>query len=328
VSLTRLTKLRALLNLSFFAVAAALAAPAAAQEYPARPIRIVVPFAPGGGTDILARLLAQKLTESLGQQVIVDNRPGAGGNIGAEIAAKALPDGHTILMVSASYAVNATLYRLTFDPVRDLAPVAQMASVPFVLVAHPSLPAGNVKELIALARAKPGQLNYASSGNGTAPHLAGELFTMMTETRMVHVPYKGGAPALTDVIAGQVQFMFNTVIQSLPHIKSGKLKPLAIGSLKRSSALPQVQTIHESGVAGFEVTNWFGILAPNGTPQPIVARLNTDIVQHLQDAEFRSRLATAGADPVSGSPAEFGTLIRTDIEKYTRIVKTARIRIK
>jgi len=326
--LPRLTKLRALLGLSLFALAGVLAAPAAAQEYPIRPVRILVPFPPGGGTDILARLLAQKLTESLGQQVIVDNRSGAGGKTGTEIAVKAAPDGQTILMVSASYAVNAAIYRLGFDPVRDLAPVAQMALVPFVLVAHPSLPAGNMKELIALARAKPGQLNYASTGNGSSPHLAGELLTMMTDTRMVHVPYKGGGPALTDVLAGQVQLLFNTVVQSLPHIKSGRLKPIAVGSLKRSSALPQVQTIDESGVTGYDVTNWFGVLAPGRTPQSIVTRLNKDIVQHLQGADFRSRLATEGAEPVSGTPAEFGQLIRADIEKYTRVVKAAGIRIE
>lgn len=325
--LRRCTEQRALLSLSFLSLVTVFSMPARGQEYPTAPVRIIVPFAPGGGTDVLARLIAQKLTVSLGQQVVVDNRPGAGGNIGTEIAAKAPADGYTIVMVSASYAVNATLYQLAFDPVKDLAPVAQMASVPFVLVAHPSLPAGNVTELLTLARAKPGQLNYASSGNGSSPHLAGELLTMMTNTRMVHVPYKGGAPALTDVITGQVQLLFSTVIQGLPHIKSGKLKPIAVGSLKRSSALPQVQTIHESGVPGYDVTNWFGVLAPGRTPQPIVVRLNKDIVQHLQSADFRSRLVAEGAEPVGGTAAEFGQLISADIEKYTRVVKTAGIRI-
>jgi tripartite-type tricarboxylate transporter receptor subunit TctC len=323
VVLTRLTLFALFLSLS-----GAFAAPALAQGYPTRPIRIVVPFPPGGGTDILARLLAQKLTESLGQQVIVDNRPGAGGKTGTEIAVKAAPDGHTLLMVSASYAVNAAIYRLTFDPLKDLVPVAQMASVPFVLVSHPSLPAGNMKELIALAKAKPGQLNYASTGNGSSPHLAGELLTMMTDTRMVHVPYKGGGPALTDVLAGEVQLLFNTVVQSLPHIKSGRLKPIAVGSLKRSSALPQVPTIDESGVKGYDVTNWFGVLVNGRTPRPIVTRLNKDIVQHLQGAEFRKRLATEGAEPVSGTPEEFGRVIRADIEKFSRVVKAAGIRIE
>jgi len=301
---------------------------AAAQTYPVRPVRIVVPFPPGGGTDILARLIGQKLTESLGQQVIVDNRPGAGGKAGTEIALRAAPDGHTLLMVSASYAVNAAIYRLDFDPVKDLAPAVQMASVPFVLVANPSLPAGNMKELIALAKAKPGQLNYASTGNGSSPHLAGELLAMMTGTKMVHVPYKGGGPAMVDLLSGQVQLLFNTVVQSLPHIKAGKLKPIAVGSLKRSSALPQVMTIDESGVPGYDVSNWFGLLAPGQTPQLIMARINRDVVQHLQAADFRGRLATEGAEPVGGTSAEFGKLIRADIEKYSRIVKAAGIRVE
>ena len=298
-----------------------------AQPYPNRPVRIVVPFPPGGGTDILARLLGQNLTESLGQQVIVDNRPGAGGKAGTDIAVRAAPDGHTLLMVSASYAVNAAIYRLDFDPVKDLAPIVQMALVPFVLVAHPSLPAGNVKELIALAKAKPGQLNYASTGSGTSPHLAGELLNMMTGTQMVHIPYKGGGPAIIDLLSGQVQLMFNTVVQSLPHIKSGKLKPIAVGSLKRSTALPQVMTIDESGVPGYDVTNWFGLLAPGKTSQSIVARINRDVVHHLQAADFRARLITEGAEPVGGSPGEFEQLMRNDIAKYTRIVKAAGISI-
>lgn len=301
--------------------------PGNAQTYPSKPIRLIVPFAPGGGTDILARLIGHKLTESMGQQVIVDNRAGAGGNIGAELAAKAARDGHTILMVSASYAVNATLYKLAFDPLKDLSPVTQVAAVPFVLVAHPSLPANNVKELIALARPRPGQLNYASSGNGSAPHLAGALFTLMTNTRMVHVPYKGGAPALADVLSGQVELLFSTVIQGLPQIKSGKLKPIAVGSMKRSASLPQVPTIDESGVPGYDVTNWFGVLAPAGTAQPILAALNKEIVRHLQSADLSQRLAAEGAEPVGGSPTEFGQLIRNDIEKYTRVVQAAGIKI-
>ncbi len=310
-----------------WAIVLAPVPPCAAQGYPSKPIRLIVPFTPGGGTDILARVIGQKLTESMGQQVIVDNRAGAGGNIGAELAAKSSPDGHTILMVSASYTVNAGLYKLAFDPVRDLAPVTQVASVPFVLVAHPAVPASNVKELVALARSKPGQLNYASSGNGSAPHLAGELLTMMTHTTMVHVPYKGGAPAVADVIGGQVQLLFSTVIQGLPHIKSGRLKPLAVGSPKRSSALPEVPTIAESGVPGYDVTNWFGVLAPGAIPRQIIKRLNREIVQHLQTADLRTRLAAEGADPVGSSPGEFERVIRGDIEKYARIVKAAGIRI-
>ena len=310
-----------------FAPAFAFPLPAAAQNYPTKPIRLIVPFAPGGGTDILARVIGRKLGESMGQQVVVDNRAGAGGNLGAALAATASPDGHTLLMVSASYAVNASVYKLAFDPVKDLMAVTQVASVPFVLVAHPSLPANSVKELITLAQTRPGKLNYASSGNGSSPHLAGELFTMMTGTKMVHVPYKGGAPALAEVIGGQVPLLFSTVIQALPQLKAGKLKAIAVGSLKRSSALPEVPTIAESGVAGYDVTNWFGVLAPGTTPKPIVLRLNKEIAQHLRSADLRARLASEGADPVGSSPAEFERVIRNDIEKYTRIVKAAGIRI-
>lgn len=328
MSLLSLPKLRVLLVLSLGMLAGLLAAPTVAQTYPARPVRIVVPFSPGGGTDILARLIAQKLTQSLGQQVIVDNRPGAGSRIGTEIVVRATPDGYTFLMVSATYAVNAAIYRLDFDPAKDLLPVAQMASVPFVLVAHPSLPASNVKELIALAKAKPGQIIYASTGNGSSPHLAGELLAMMTNVRMVHVPYKGGGPAMIDLLSGQVQLLFNTVVQSLPHINSGRLKPLAVGSLKRSSVLPQVMTIDESGVRGYDVTNWFGLLVPGKTPQSIVARINRDVVQHLQAADFKAQLVKQGAEPAGGTPADFGKLIRGDIAKFSRIVKAAGIRIE
>ncbi|MSP98600.1 MAG: tripartite tricarboxylate transporter substrate binding protein [Betaproteobacteria bacterium] len=310
-----------------FSPAFAVPLPAAAQNYPTKPIRLIVPFAPGGGTDILARVLGQKLSESMGQQVVVDNRAGAGGNLGAALAAAASPDGHTILMVSASYAVNASLYKLAFDPVKDLAAVTQVASVPFVLVAHPGLPANSIKELIALAQTRPGQLNYASSGNGSSPHLAGELFTMMTGTKMVHVPYKGGAPALADVIGGQVQLYFSTVILGLQQLKAGKLKAIAVASLKRSSALPEVPTIAESGVPGYDVTNWFGVLAPGATLKPVVLQLNQEIVQHLRSADLKARLTGEGADPVGSSPAEFERVIRNDIEKYTRIVKAAGIRI-
>jgi tripartite-type tricarboxylate transporter receptor subunit TctC len=296
------------------------------QAYPARPIRLIVPFPPGGGTDILARAIGQKLTESMGQQVVVDNRPGAGGNLGVELTVKAARDGYTILMVSASYAVNASIYKLGFDPMRDLSPITQVATVPFVLVAHPSLPANGVKDLIALARAKPGQLNYASSGTGSAPHLAGALFTLMTSTQIVHVPYKGGAPALNDVLGGQVQLLFSTVIQALPHVKSARLKSIAIAGLKRSPTLPQVPTIDESGVPGYDVTNWFGLLAPAGTPAPILARLNAEVVKHLQSPELTQRLAAEGAEAAGSTPDAFEQLIRKDIDKYTRIVKEARIR--
>jgi tripartite-type tricarboxylate transporter receptor subunit TctC len=300
---------------------------AAAQSYPNKPIRLIVPFPPGGGTDILGRILAQRLSESLGQQVVIDNRGGAGGNLGAGLAATAAPDGYTLLMVSASYSVNASVYKLSFDPLKDLAAVAQVASVPFVLVAYPGLPANNIKELIALAQARPGQLNYGSSGNGSSPHLAGELFTMMSGTKMVHVPYKGGGPAITDLMGGQVQLMFNTVVQSQPHIKAGKLKPIAVADLKRSPALPDVQTISESGLPGYDISNWFGVLATGATPKPIIARLNKDILQALDNADVKARFAGEGAEPVGSTPAGFEQLILSDIDKYGRIVKAANVRV-
>ncbi|MSQ73847.1 MAG: tripartite tricarboxylate transporter substrate binding protein [Betaproteobacteria bacterium] len=321
--------MRLLRTLCTAILAAAVACPCsvAGQEYPAKPIRLIVPFPPGGGTDILARLVGQRLTESLGRTVIVDNRPGAGGNLGAELAAKASPDGYSLLMVSASYAVNATLYKLAFDPLRDLAPVTLVANVPFALVANPALPAATIKELVALAQARPGEINYASSGNGSAPHLAGELFTMMTHTRMVHVPYKGGAPALTDVLGGQVQLLVSTAVQALPFIKSGRLKALGICGRSRSAVLPAVPTIDESGVPGYDISNWFGILAPRQTPVAIVARLNREILRQLQSDDLKARFATDGAEAAGSSAADFERVIRADIDKFARIVKAAGIRI-
>ena len=321
--------LRRLCNILSAGVCAAsfgLSLPVLSQEYPTKPIRLIVPFPPGGGTDILARLVGHKLTASMGQQVIVDNRPGAGGSLGAEIAVKSSPDGYVLVLVSASYAVNASLHKLAFDPLRDLVPIAQVASVAFVLVAHLSLPAGNVKELIALAQSKPGQINYASTGHGSAPHLAGELFTMMTQTKMTHVPYKGGSPAMADLMGGQVQLLFSTVVQALPQIKAGRLKPIAVAGTKRSPVLPDVLTIDESGIRGYDVSNWFGMLAPRRTPELIVARLNREIVQGLQGADVKSRLGADGVDVVGSTPAEFAELIRRDSEKFARIVKALGIR--
>ena len=295
--------------------------------YPAKPIRLIVPFAPGGGTDILARSLGQLLGSSLGQQVIVDNRPGAGGVLGAELTAKSAPDGYTIMMVSSSYSVNPALYKLSFDPIKDLTPISQVASVPFVLVAHPSVPINNLRELIALAKAKPGQLNFASSGLGSSPHLAGEYFNMRAGTQIKHIPYKGGGPAIADVMGGHVQFLFSTVVQGIPHIKSESLKAIAIGSLKRSAALPDVPTIAESGIPGYDVTNWFGILGPRDMPRQIVEKLSTEIAKHLRNPEFMAKLAAEGAEPVGSTPAEFAQLISSEIEKYGRIVKETQIKV-
>lgn len=311
------------------ALGALLAVPqfALAQTYPSKPIRMIVPFAPGGGTDILGRVIGAKLGEVMGQQVIIDNRPGAGGNLGSGMAATAPGDGYTILMVSASYSVNAAVFKLTFDPIKDLAPIMQVADVPFVLTATPSLPANNIRELIALAKSKPGSINYASSGNGSSPHLAGALLAMMTGTQMVHVPYKGGGPAMTDVMAGQAQLYFGTVTATAPFIKSGKLKALGMGGLKRASGMPDVPTINESGVPGYDIANWFGILAPGTTPRPLIAQLNKHLNVVLGNADVRAKLATEGAEPVGGPPEAFEKQIRSDIEKFNRIVKEANIKI-
>ncbi len=297
------------------------------QAYPTKPMRMIVPFTPGGGTDILARTIGQKLTETLGQQVVVDNRAGAGGTLGAEMAAKSPGDGYTLLIVSASYAVNASLYKLAFDPQKDLAPVTLIASVPFILTANSAFAPNNIRELIALAKANPKSINYASSGNGSSPHLAGELLKLMAGIEMVHVPYKGGGPALADLMGGRVQLLFNTILQALPSVKSGKLKALANGSPKRSPAAPEIPTIAESGVPGYDFTNWFGILAPGSTPRPIVAKLQVEIARHLNGPELRERLAAEGAEAVASTPDEFGRVIRTDIEKYEKIVRAAAVTI-
>ena len=307
-----------------------LAGPAQAQDYPTKPIRLVVPFAAGGATDVLARLVGERLTASLGQQVVVDNRPGAGGNIGSDIVAKAEPDGYTILMGAVgTHAINPSLYpKMPYDPVKDFAPVTLVASVPNVLVVNPEVPANSVQELIDLAKAKPGELNFASSGNGTSIHLSGELFKAMTGTDIVHVPYKGSGPAVTDLLGGQVQMMFDNMPSSLPHVKAGKLRALGVTSAKRSPALPEVPTIAEAGVPGYDATSWFGILAPAGTPEPVVTRLQGAIVQALGEPEMRQRMADLGAEPVGDTPAEFGQFIAAEIAKWAKVVNDAGVKLE
>jgi tripartite-type tricarboxylate transporter receptor subunit TctC len=308
----------------------ALAGPAKAQDYPSKPIRLVVPFAAGGATDVLARLVGERLTASLGQQVVVDNRPGAGGNIGSDIVARAEPDGYTILMGAVgTHAINPSLYpKMPYDPVKDFAPVTLVASVPNVLVVNPEVPANSVQELIDLAKAKPGELNFASSGNGTSIHLSGELFKAMTGTDIVHVPYKGSGPAVTDLLGGQVQMMFDNMPSSLPHVKAGKLRALGVTSAKRSPALPEVPTIAEAGVPGYDATSWFGILAPAGTPEPVVTRLQGAIVQALGEPEMRQRMADLGAEPVGDTPAEFGQFITAELAKWAKVVNDAGVKLE
>ncbi len=294
-----------------------------ALAYPAKPVRFVVGFTPGGPSDILARALGQKLGDLWSQQVVIENRPGAGGNIAAEIVAKSAPDGYTWLLGNNSIlATNASLYRtLAYDPVKDFAPVALVAVQPNILVVNPQVAAKSVMELIALARAKPGQLNYASSGSGAAAHLSGELFRAMTGVDIVHVPYKGAQPALTDVIAGQVQLMFATSASALPYIKAGRLRALAVTTARRSAAMPELPTISEAGVAGFEAISWHGVVVPAATPTPLVERLNHDIVNALRAPELRDRLAALGAEVITGTPREFADYIAREIPKWTKVVK-------
>jgi len=298
---------------------------ASAQGYPNRTIRLVVPFPAGGTTDILAREVAQKLTEVFGQAVVVDNRPGAAGNIGSDLVAKSAPDGYTLLMGTVgTHAINPSLYsKMPYDHVKDFAPVVLVAGVPNVLVVNPALPVNSVSDLIKLAKDKPGQINFASSGSGTSIHLSGELFKTMASVDMTHVPYKGSSPALTDLIGGQVQIMFDNLPSALPQIKGGRLRAIAVTSLKRAPVLPDIPTINESGLPGFEASSWFGVLAPAGTPAPIVARINTEVNKWLQSADAREKLLGQGAEAAGGSPEQFANHIRAESEKWAKVVKAS-----
>ena len=297
-----------------------------AQDYPTKPIRVIVPLAPGGAVDSVARGIATGLTESLKQTVVVDNRAGAAGSIGAELTARAAPDGYTLLVASASFSIYPLMNPGSYDPVRDFAPVSLAVSLPLVLAVNPTVPANTVSELIALARAKPGTLNYGSSGSGGFPHLAGELLKAMTGTNIVHIPYKGNAAAMTDVIAGQIQFMFASPGLSIPHIKSGRLRGLAVSSRTRSKSAPEFPPLHEAGVPGFDVTQWIGVLAPAKTPHPVIDRLQRGIVAALQRPELIARLAIEGLDPVASSPEQFEQIISSELEKWRKVIKEAGIR--
>lgn len=298
-----------------------------AADYPVKPIRLIVPWPPGGGTDVFARVIGQKLGERVGYTVIVDNRPGASGNIGAEMVAKSPPDGYTIMLATITLATNPSMYKaLSFDPIKDFAPITLMAGVPHVLVVSPSLAVKSVKDLIALARAEPGKLNYASAGNGSPFHLAAELFKLMTATAIVHVPYQGGGPAITAVIGGQVQLTFGNLLAVLPLVKSEKLKALGVTGGKRSSAAPDLPTIAEEGVLGYEFSSWFGFFSPAATPGGTVAKLNQEIVRILRTPEMKQRLTQDGADVVASSPQEFGAYLASETKKWARVIKQAGIR--
>jgi tripartite-type tricarboxylate transporter receptor subunit TctC len=302
-------------------------APAQAQ-YPSRPVRLILPFPPGGGTDATARIVAPKLAEYLGQQVVVENRPGGGANIGAEIAAKSAPDGYTLFMATTAHSVNATLYKnLGYNLVRDFAPVTLLASTANIVVVHPSVPAKTVKELIALAKARPEQLEYASSGSGSQPHLAGALFNNMAGTRMLHVPYKGGGPAVVALVSGEAAVGFATMPSVVHHVKSGKLRGLAITSAKRSPLVPGLPTVSEAGVTGYEAGPWYGLLVPAGTPRDAVSRLNAEMLKVLQQPDVRERMDAQGLTAVSSTPDELGAYVRSEVEKWGKVVKAVGMRV-
>lgn len=320
-------------RLLFTLISALLPALAAAQApagYPAKPVRLIVGFVPGGGNDVIARLVAQKLSVAFGRQFVVDNRPGAGGVIGAELAAKAPPDGYTLFLAGvATHAVNPNLQKsLPYDPVRDFEAVCLMATAPALLAVHPSLPARSVKEFVALARARPGQLDYASSGHGSAAQLAAELFKSMTKTQIQHVPYKGIGLGMNDLLSGQVQVIFNAAAALLPHTRSGRLRALGIGSSKRVSALPEIPTIHESGVPGYDAGSWYGIVAPAATPRGIVDSLNRETVAAMRSPEISAKLATEAVLVIASTPAEFGAHIREEHARIGKVVREARITLE
>jgi len=316
-----------ILRSAVFAVLALAAGLVQSQQYPTKPVRIIAPFAPGGGTDFIARLIAQKLTERLGQQVIVENKPGAGGNLGAEFAVKSAPDGYTLLLVAGSYTVNPSLYKLSFDPVNDITPIVQLSQGPFVVAVHPSVPANNLQELIELARRQPDKLSYASAGSGSITHLASELFLDMAKIKIVHIPYKGTGPALNDTIAGSTQLIFGSVSTTLQFIKSGRLRGLAVTTPRRISALPDLPTVAEAGVPGYEVVLWHGLVAPKGVPRPIVDRLNREANEVLKAKEMEDLLATDGVAPAGGTSEQFRAVIKADIERWRGVVKQANIKV-
>ena len=300
-----------------------------AQDYPTRPVRWVVPYPAGGSTDILARIIGQYLSERLGQQFVIENKPGAGNNLGTESVVNATPDGYTLLLVNPAHGINATLYtKLSFNFIRDIAPVGGLMRVPNVMEVNPQVPAKNVAEFIAYAKANPGKINWASSGNGTSVHLSGELFKVMTGVQLTHVPYRGSAPALTDMISGQVQVMFDNMPSSLSHIQGGKLRALAVTTAQRSPALPDVPTVAET-VPGYEASAWFGMGAPKGTPRPIIEKLNKEINAALADPKIKARLAEIGGNTLlPGTPEDFGKVIAEETDKWAKVIKSAGVTLE
>ena len=299
-----------------------------AQAYPYKPVRMIVPFPPGGGTDYTARLIGQKLSELWGQPVVIENRPGASTIIGSELVVKSAPDGYTLLMGSVNHTINPSLIaKLPYDTIRDFAPITVCVTSSYVLVVHPSLPVKSVKELIALAKARPGEINYSSSGSSGPQHLAGELFKLMAKVDMTHVPYKGGGPAVIALLGGQVQLQFSTPVSALPHVKTGKLRPLAVTGLKRSAAVPQLPTISEAALPGYEAVTWWGLLAPGRTPRDIISKVHADVVKVLQVPDTREKLAREGVSPAGTSPEQFAAMIEKEIVTLGKVVKAANVKL-
>jgi len=313
---------------AFFAASLASAA-AQAQTWPSKPVRYVVPFPPAGATDITARIIADKISGPLGQSVVVENRPGAAGNVGSEFVAKSAPDGYTMLQVTVAQSISATLYaKLNYDLEKDLAPAAMVALVPNVMIVNPSVPANSVAEFIALAKAKPGKINFASSGSGTSIHMSAEMFKMLTGVDIVHVPYKGSGPALADLLGGQVDVMFDNLTSSIGHIRGGKLRALAVTTVTRYPELPDVPTMQEAGVAGYEATAWFGIMVPKGTPREIAMRINGEVNKALAQVDVKEKLAQQGALARSWTPEEFGSFIHNEVVKWAKVVKASGAKVE
>jgi tripartite-type tricarboxylate transporter receptor subunit TctC len=300
--------------------------PAFAQTYPAKPVRVIVPFAPGGGSDFIARFMAERLTASLGTQVIVENKPGAGGVIGIEQGVKAPADGYTLVLIASSYTVNPSVYKLNFDPIADITPVVQMSQGPLLVVVHPSVAVKSAKDLIALAKAKPGELNFASPGQGSVIHMATEYFDSMAKIRMNHVPYKGTGPALTDTIAGQTQVLFSSTATALAHVKSGRLKAIGVTTAKRIPALPEVPTVAESGLPGYEVVLWHGLIGPKGLPKAVVDRINGDVNKSLHQKETAEKLESDGVAPAGGTPEQFAAQIKKEIGVWKKVAADAGVK--
>jgi tripartite-type tricarboxylate transporter receptor subunit TctC len=310
------------------ALAALSASGAFAQQYPAKPVHIIVPFAPGGGSDFIGRFMAQRLTEAMGKQFLVENKPGAGGVLGIEQGIKAAPDGYTLTLIASSYTVNPSVYKIRFDPIADITPIIQMSQGPLVVVVRTSLPVNNTKDLIALAKAKPGQVNFASSGQGSVIHLATELFASMAGVKMNHIPYKGTGPALTDTIGGQTDVFFSSTATAVPQVQAGKLRAIAVTTAKRIPALPNVPTVGEAGVPGYDVTLWHGLIGPKGLPRNIVERLNTEVTKVLQVKATADQLQTDGVAPAGGTPEQFGEQIRKEIGVWRKVAADANVKVE